>query len=253
MITVNYDKFKIYLEDYEKSFKGWDFSYIESTHRAQEQPLNWSYRSIVLNYLLYASNLLDIGTGGGEFLSSLFPLPKNTIATESYKPNIQQAKSKLCPLGVDVVEINNSGKLPLKNNFFDLIINRHGFYDPDEVNRILKKNCCFITQQVGDQNAKELNLWFNSKIDNNQWDLKKASKDLLKSNFSLVGEKEIKTKTRFYDVGAILYFLKAISWQIPDFTLEKYLINIKKLHNQIESNGYFDVTCHRFLIIAKKT
>jgi hypothetical protein len=32
--------------------------------------------------------LLDMGTGGGELLSSLPNLPNNTFATESYKPSI---------------------------------------------------------------------------------------------------------------------------------------------------------------------
>jgi len=54
-----------------KKFEGWDFSYLESTGRVQEFPLSWNYRNEVTIRLLEASSLLDMGTGGGEFLSSL--------------------------------------------------------------------------------------------------------------------------------------------------------------------------------------
>jgi ubiquinone/menaquinone biosynthesis C-methylase UbiE len=209
---------------------------------------------MVLGYLLNASTLLDIGTGGGEFLSNLSPLPKITLATESYMPNIEVASKKLNPLGVKVIETDDSGNLPLMSDFFDLIINRHAFYNPNEINRVLHVNGCFVTQQVGDQNAKELNRLFISESNNStQWNLEKAATDLLKLNFTLVDSKELTTKTRFYDIGAILYFLKAISWQIPHFTVEKYYSKIIELHNLIESCGFYDITCHRFILIAKKS
>jgi SAM-dependent methyltransferase len=252
MLIINQRKFELLLKDYYANFKGWDFSYIETTHRIQEYPLNWSYRSIAINYLLNSNILLDMGTGGGEFLSSLAPLPISTFATESYKPNIELAKKRLKPLGVKVIEIDDSGKLPFKDNFFDLIINRHEFYDPDEAYRILNTNGHLITQQVGDQNEIEINIWLDSKMDDSEWNLEKASKDLLTSNFTILDSKEIITKTRFYDIGAVLFYLKAIPWQIPDFSIEKYYSRIVDLHNKIESTGFFDSTCHRFIIIAKK-
>lgn len=246
-------KFTLFLKDYYTDFKGWDFSYIESTRRMQEFPLDWSYRSIVLNYLYNSKNLLDMGTGGGEFLSNLNPLPKNTFATESFKPNIELARKNLQPLGISIIETDNSGKLPLNDNSFDLVINRHEYYDQSEVYRILKKDGYFITQQVGEQNARELNDWFESKkINSTRWNLDKASKDLVKLGFTITENKENITKTRFYDIGAVLYFLKAIPWQIKDFTIEKYYPKIEELHKKIEFDGFFDVSCHRFIIISKK-
>ncbi|MBY8984630.1 MAG: hypothetical protein KGD65_06175 [Candidatus Lokiarchaeota archaeon] len=66
-------------------FSGWDFSYINS--RYMEFPLTWSYSSKVLPYIRTSESLLDMGTGGGEFLATLAPLPKHTCATEGYEPN----------------------------------------------------------------------------------------------------------------------------------------------------------------------
>lgn len=250
---INQRKFELFLKDYEADFKGWDFSYIESTHRIQEFPLNWSYRSIVLTYLAQSNNLLDMGTGGGEFLSSLPIIPEFTYATESYLPNIDIAMNRLQPLGINVIETDEDGELPFLDHTFDLIINRHEYYNPKEVCRILKSKGFFITQQVGDQNDFEIENWFDAHHkETGEWNFNKACYDLLSSGFVIERKEEMITKTRFFDLGAVLYYLKAIPWQIEDFSLKKYLPRIIDLHNRIEEVGFFDVSCHRFLLITRK-
>jgi len=81
----------------------------------------------------------------------LRPLPAKTVATEGYAPNVQTARDRLSPLGVQVIAIDQETDhiLPLADSTFDLIINRHEYYDPHEVRRILKPGGRFITQQVG--------------------------------------------------------------------------------------------------------
>ena len=86
-------------------------------------------------------SLLDMGTGGGEFLSLLQPLPPNTYATEGYAPNVPIAKERLESLGVKVYAIiddDENANLPFEDNQFDLIINKHESYTPNEIFRILK-------------------------------------------------------------------------------------------------------------------
>ncbi len=120
------------------------------------------------------------------------------------------------------------------------------------MHRILQPKGYFLTQQVGDQNANELNTWFNANTCKSSWNAGKASSDLEKCGFSIETCKETITKTRFYDIGAVLFFLKVISWQIPDFTIQKHYSRIIDLHNKIETDGFFDGSCHRFLVVAKK-
>ena len=48
---------------------GWDFSHIRG--RVEEAPLPWDYKQKVLDFLKPQSVILDMGTGGGEFLLSL--------------------------------------------------------------------------------------------------------------------------------------------------------------------------------------
>ena len=99
-------RFKRLVEEAKKEFfSGWDFSWIVETRRMGEQPLKWNYVNKIVPYLWKTRTLLDMGTGGGELLSSLNPLPKNTFATETYRPNVLIAKKRLEPLGIRVVEV----------------------------------------------------------------------------------------------------------------------------------------------------
>lgn len=84
------------------------------------------------------------------------------------------------------------------------------------------------------------------------WNLEKAVAQLETVGLKILEQKEDLTKTRFYDVGAIVYYLKAVPWQVPDFTVEKYFDKLVEIHNIIERLGYIDFTCHRFFVMGAK-
>ena len=83
------------------TMEGWDWNALEDRYVEAGPP--WDYRAEVTALLPTAHALLDMGTGGGEFLSSLAPLPPECWATEAYPPNIPVAAARLRPLGVRVV------------------------------------------------------------------------------------------------------------------------------------------------------
>ena len=68
-------------EIYNREFTGWDFSSMEGVGKMEEFPLDWDYKDILAPYLLDRSSMLDMGTEGGEFLSTLTPLSEITTAT----------------------------------------------------------------------------------------------------------------------------------------------------------------------------
>ena len=57
-------------EEKEAHIYGWDFSHIKGKYE-EERDLPWNYERIVRSYLKPEMKLLDIDTGGGEFLLSL--------------------------------------------------------------------------------------------------------------------------------------------------------------------------------------
>ena len=242
-----------YLKDADEQFAGWDFSYISETGRMGSELLSWSYGSLVKPLVQHAHSMLDMGTGGGEFLSMLLPFPEKICATEAYEPNIPIAKSKLEPLGVQVVPIEGDEKLPFENEQFDLIINKHEAYSSKELRRIISDNGTFLTQQVGGMNDAEINECLGVPINDefSNWTLEAAVKELTDHSFEVTFSKEEFPIERFYDVGALVYYLKAIPWQVPDFGIGKYEKELYQIHQLIQSKGYFDVKQHRFIIRAK--
>ncbi|MFX1427977.1 MAG: class I SAM-dependent methyltransferase [Promethearchaeota archaeon] len=249
------DLFKFLISESEHPFSGWDFSYIGD--RVVNSPLTWSYTSIILPLVRSADSLLDMGTGGGEFLASLIPLPKYTSATELYEPNVPIAKKTLEPLGVKVFHFKDKDNLPFNNEEFDLVINRHEYYPEKEVYRILKPNGVFITQQVGDKNDSKLRLALtgSEKSENGtEWNLEYAKKRLIEAGFEILDDQEIINSTRIFDIGAIVYYLKAVPWELPGFTVEKYYNKLLEIHEHINKNGFLqlDENNHRFMIKARK-
>ena len=116
------------LEEEKRFMVGWDFSHLKG--RVESEPLPWDYRSIINHYLRPHHRLLDMGTGGGEFLLTLNHPYERTTVTESFEPNIELCKKTLVPLGITVTEINDDSNLPFEDESFDVVINRHESYNP---------------------------------------------------------------------------------------------------------------------------
>ncbi|MGF9768353.1 class I SAM-dependent methyltransferase [Bacillus albus] len=240
------------LDSANTNFSGWDFSFISETGRMNSEPLSWSYGSTAFQLIQHAKSMLDMGTGGGQLLSMLQPFPPTIYATEGYDPNVPIARKKLEPLGVIVVEVKDDDALPLQDAQFDLIVNQHESYAASEVNRILSPNGIFLTQQAGGLDCAELNKQFGTPLNSEfaSWSLETACNELKENGFTILEEKEEFPFQRFYDIGAIVYYLKAIPWQIPDFTVERYHEELYRIHEIMLQKGYFDVKQHRFIIKA---
>ncbi|MCK4667145.1 methyltransferase domain-containing protein [Candidatus Dependentiae bacterium] len=239
--------------EYSASFEGWDFSYLTKSGRMEESPLPWHYKQMINQYIPKSKVLLDMGTGGGEFLSSLDNLPLKVFATEGYESNIEIARNCLAPKGIEVKPIAEDNLLPFQDNFFDLIINRHEAYSVFELNRVLKPNGIFITQQVGGMNDIDINSMLGAPLPKYfDWCLLKTIEDLIENGLTVTASDEYIGKTRFYDIGAIVYYLKCIPWQIEDFSIKKYFSRLKLLSDHIYKKGFIDFIYHRFYIIASK-
>ncbi len=234
-----------------KMFTGWDFSDITSDKSMESDVLSWSYMDIVRQFVKQSSAMLDLGTGGGEFLLSLSEQPEITCATEGYRPNYELALTNLKPRGIDVRFISDD-LIPFDDESFDLIINRHESYNPQEVFRVLKSGGVYITQQVGGLNDKELNIDLGApESEFSFWNLDSACSQL-EEFFKINDRKEELVRTHFRSIEAVCFYLNAVPWQIRDFSIEKYESELLNIDKRIENDGKYSVTCHRFLIQAVK-
>lgn len=232
------------------AFQGWDFSHLDNRWELGKLP--WDYKSIIFNYLKSDSILLDMGTGGGEFLLKLKHPYNKTYVTEGYAPNIELCNKKLKPLGIGVESVVDDKNILFKDNMFDIIINRHESYDVGQVKRLLKPGGIFITQQVGDQNSVSLAKALIDNCENeSEWDANYAINSLEDNDFKILYNNESLSYYRFFDVGAIVYFAKIIKWEFPNFSVKKHLDKLMCLHDMILKDGYIKSEKHRFIIVSK--
>jgi hypothetical protein len=59
-------------------------------------------------------------------------------------------------------------------------------------------------------------------------------------------------RTEFYDIGAVVYFMRLVVWIVLDFSVARYRKQLMRLHEQIEHDGAFRTSASRFLIEAVK-
>jgi hypothetical protein len=56
----------------------------------------------------------------------------------------------------------------------------------------------------------------------------------------------------FFDIGAVVFYLKVITWQIADFSVDRYHTKLLALHQHIQDTGALEISSHYFFIEAKK-
>lgn len=234
------------------AFQGWDFSHIDSRMDIDELP--WDYEEILRRYLKPTDRLLDMGTGGGEFLLTIGHPHELTSVTEAYLPNVELCMRRLTPLGITVAQTYDDDHLPFADESFDIVLNRHESFDPAEVHRVLKPGGYFITQQVGSANNNDLSAKLIEGFvpQNSQNCLSHWLTVLEKLKFSILTASEAFPVERFFDIGALVYYAKIIQWEFPNFSVDTAFDRLCACQQELEKLGFVKGTAHRFIIAAKK-
>ena len=115
-------------EERSAQIHGWDFSRLDGRMTTGDDDLPWSFLERIAHYIKPTDRILDIDTGGGEFLLSLGHTHELTSATEGYPPNVELCRQTLTPLGIDFHEVTDYSHMPFADGSFDLIINRQSSF-----------------------------------------------------------------------------------------------------------------------------
>lgn len=227
-----------WLAEEQVPFSGWDFSYLEG--RMSDEPLPWDYMVLAMIRMPQATSMLDMDTGGGERILALQPYwPAKVVVSEGYAPNVALARERLSPLGVTVVEMDSSNfaPMPFDDDEFDLVLNRHGAFNAKELARILAPGGIFLTQQVHGLFAHDLLAHFGASP---QWPTatyEDAMTRLAAAGLELLQGADWRGTLTFKDVGAVVYYLKAIPWLVPEFGVARHFDQLLALQDRLEHEG----------------
>ena len=242
-----------WLREERQPFTGWDFSYLNG--RLLEGQEHWSYLDRASALMRRSVSILDMDTGGGEKLLSLHECwPARVVATEDYPPNVKLATERLSRLGVQVINaaVSDFDPMPFADGEFSLILNRHAPFNSSEVVRILSMGGTFLTQQVHGMWAWDLVATFDAAPSFPDATPAKYVPRLEAAGLTIQTVEEWEGHLVFTDVGAIVYYLKAIPWIVPGFTVETHLRNLLALQERLEAGGKLVFHAAKYLIEARK-
>jgi SAM-dependent methyltransferase len=232
-----------------RSFTGWSFP--KDAWRRLGPPLPWDYRRLVSDAGKVASSVLDIGTGGGEFLAEIYSsLPERTVATEEWHVNVPIARRRLAEVGIETVHCR-SVKLPFKDSCFDLVVDRHEELDPKEVARVIRPGGKMITQQVDRNDWMELRAYFANVGDFGDH-RKRYAEGFEAEGLKVTTNLSKDYKVAYSSLGEFVFMLAATPWTIPGFNLERDIEALLSLEKGCRTENGLELTESRYLLIAEK-
>jgi SAM-dependent methyltransferase len=236
--------------------EGWDFSWFDG--RATEERPPWGYSRLIAGRLGEAQASLDIQTGGGEVtagaLQAASHRPALVAATESWPPNVEIARRNLAPFGGTVTELADDADLPFASATFDLVTSRH----PTEIiwpeiARVLTPGGTYLSQQVGSMTNRELyDFMMGPQPANDSRSPAVLVAEAEAAGLEVADVREQALRVEFFDVAAVVYFLRKVLWTVPGFTSAGYAGPLERMHEHIAANGSFVCHSRRILVEARK-
>lgn len=219
-----------------------DHSYVISERQYDE-------KDILKQYVDANTHLAYLSIDGGKFARECNLFPEATFVVEPYG-DIAKVKEDMADLPVQVTKLTPSRQMPFKDERIDVVMCQFANYEKDEILRVLKKDGYFIVNQNGTTNYKELlNLYVPFKI-KGTWDAFSCVQSLEDAGMSIIDKYEEYGTIRFTNVNQISSYFAQVS---PDFAdIEKYKVFYTNALNEIKTHGFYELTTHRFLVVAKK-
>lgn len=235
---------------------GWDFSRLDGA-LISDSPW-WDFEADCLHSLRDSRiGALDLGTGGGERLSALLDSlagesarPPQVIATEGWAPNVPEARARLMPRGVKVLQYDSEAgePLPLAGRSQDVVMSRHESYDPAEIARVLVPGGRFLTQQVDGFDAPEIHEWFGGEYLHRDVTVEAHREALREAGMRIDQVDHWEGSMQFKDAVALVTYIGLVPWDAPGFTVPSHAQRLCALN----AAAPITVTQRRFRIYATR-
>jgi hypothetical protein len=253
-------------------FCGWDLSWLDTrtTRSPEATDLQKRYDSRAAALIAQSEAVLYLGTGDGERFASYAPFPTATFATEAHPPNVAAARSRLMPLGVEVVQTdpnchNARGpqpgnrwprrRLPFADETFDVVLAHRAAFSQAEGVRVLRHGGSLLTLQgVAEWRGETLADALGGTPPD--WTLPGFGWDVVESfrhsGLRIIDWTETSATIVYHDIGAIVYLLLHVPWHVVDFEVDRYRERLYQLHRRMQLQGDFHMRGASRLIEARK-
>lgn len=231
----------------------WDFTWLDG--RAVEERPTWHYFQQVAERAAGVSTLLEVQAGSGTMMGTLPVLPSLSVATEGFPSSVAAAAPRLASRGAHLVVTSQSHRgLPFATASFDLVVSRHPVEVWwDEIARVARSGGVYLAQHVGAYSLRTLSEFLMGSLPaGSRRDPELEHRDAERAGLIVRRMEVERPRTAFFDVGAVVYFLRLVPWAVPDFSVAKYHDRLFALHEVIKRDGAFETTASRTLVEAVK-
>jgi hypothetical protein len=122
-----------------------------------------------------------------------------------------------------------------------------------EIARVLAPGGTYFAQHVGGGTNVEISEYFLGPHDRGDGRRHEVEAGQARaSGLEIVQCQNERLQLEFFDVGAMVFFLRKVVWTVPDFSVDRYRSRLQDLHDQIERDGVFRSTMSRTLLEARK-
>jgi SAM-dependent methyltransferase len=224
---------------------GWDFSRMVDWRA----PVSWDYSEVVAAQVDDQSDVLDIGTGGGERLLSFAPIIGSGLGID-LDPELVAVAARN---GRDEPKVSfrlSSHELENVSETFDVALNRHAPFSLQVLPSRLNTDGVFITQQVGERNMGNIKEALGQDFPSAP-----ISRDVFDgSGLTLVEFREYDVEYVVRDVESLVFWLSALDFLHADIngsdaTTDADVLN-RILDGNVTADG-FVTNEHRYLAIAR--
>lgn len=219
-----------------------DLSYQETVQQYDE-------KEILRNYVQPTSHLAYLTLNGSQFVRDCQISTEATFVVEPYG-DIEKVKQDLSDLPVQVTKLTPAGQMPFKDQKLDIVMCQECNYDKNEIQRILKPSGYFIVNQNGTTNFKEFIQMYVPMGLKGSWDSYSCSQTLEDIGMRIVEKLEDYGSIRFPSIQSMHSYFKRVSPDLAD--MNKYQVFYMNALKSIKENNFYELTTHRFLIVAQK-
>jgi hypothetical protein len=123
----------------------------------------------------------------------------------------------------------------------------------DEVARVLSPGGTYLSQQVGARSVRELtDFMMGPQPVGRTRHPDRARGAATAAGLHVVDLRAEALRMKFFDIAAVIVFLREVIWIVPGFTIDRYRDRLLALHQRIQTHGPFVAHSQRFLIEALK-